>query len=77
MGQEDRDWFREDHARKNGMIYDKRTGKYFPAPKPSASTRFTFNRRSDAPRRPFPAAMFWLGFALLSYAAYKVFRFIF
>ncbi len=29
MGMQDRDYYREDYAKKNGMRYDRGTGKYF------------------------------------------------
>lgn len=28
MGMQDRDYYREDHAEKNGMVYDKKTATY-------------------------------------------------
>lgn len=34
MGQEDRDWYREEHAKKHGMRYDKSNATYADDPEP-------------------------------------------
>lgn len=47
MGMHDRDWYREDYAQKNGMVYNKRTATY------SSARRFAKGIKRQAIERPF------------------------
>ena len=49
MGMQDRDYYREDYAKKNGMVYDSRNATY------AAARRFFLKRRSP-PRPPTRSA---------------------
>lgn len=73
MGYEDRDWFREDHARKNGLVYDRATGRYRPASWLVLSFRLIFIRRPPKIRKWVSLLFFCLGLILVCYAFYKTF----
>lgn len=74
MGYEDRDWFREDYAKKQGLIYDKATGRYKPASRLVQVYRQVVMRFFKPRATPFLTVAIWVGVCFLSYFAYKILR---
>ena len=52
MGMHDRDYYREDYARKQGMRYDAKTAKYFAAQPSRARAAPAARPASKPPSRP-------------------------
>lgn len=78
MGMQDRDYYREDHAEKHGMVYDKKTATYRKKSQPiHRKTDQTFQRKTERRTEknhtfhPVVIAVFWAIIFIVLYTLFK------
>jgi hypothetical protein len=82
MGMEERDWFRESYAKKNGGRYDRRSGRYWwggRKPPPAARDLSYESHMPRAMRKtptPWHPVLVWLLFAAICLGVFVALKLI-
>jgi len=82
MSMEERDWYRESYAEKNGGRYDRSSGRYWWGSRKAPPAERDFSSESHMPRAvrrlptPWHPVLLWLFFAAICLGVFIAFKFI-